>query len=213
MLSVSTAIWNEIAKTQKLNTAWARKAFSLGRQEMIDFHSKACKKLSAKNFNPDVILSFLEVMPLLLENVAISRHIEMKQDLNLRQALPEVCTINEAVILATMEYRLNQLQQKQLSNLLKGFLAAEKRPIDYSRLGYDFFRCYFGDKPDVTITELSKIFGIGGVRKWGRMFLAWVEMRNLPCVKRKGRVRVTPDLLAVWFERESNWRQSERDGY
>ncbi|WP_041533001.1 MerR family transcriptional regulator [Pelobacter propionicus] len=86
----------------------------------------------------------------------------------------------------------------------------DNQPIDYSRFGHDFFKCYFGDSPDVTITELSKILGVGGVRKWGDKFIAWIDMKKLPCVKRKGRARVTPAILASWFERESNRIQSEK---
>jgi hypothetical protein len=85
----------------------------------------------------------------------------------------------------------------------------ENEPIDFSQLGQDFYRCYFGDRPDVTITELSKILGGKGERKWGKQFLAWIELWEMPCVTRRGRVRVIPGTLAVWFEREANRRQSE----
>ena len=80
------------------------------------------------------------------------------------------------------------------------------KQINFNRLGKDFFRCYFGDKPDISITELAKILGIGGQRKWGRKFLAWIQMWELDCIVKKGYVRVTPEILTVWFERECNRR-------
>ncbi len=80
-------------------------------------------------------------------------------------------------------------------------------PIDFTRLGQDFFRCYFGDSPDVSITDLSRILGVGGQRKWAVKFQAWIELWKLNCVIKKGYIRVTPDVLSVWFERECNRRQ------
>lgn len=85
-------------------------------------------------------------------------------------------------------------------------IEVQKTEIDFTMLGQDFFRCYFGDKSDVSVTELAKILGSHAIRNWGKMFQAWVEMRKAPHAKRRGRVRVTPGTLAVWFERESNRR-------
>jgi len=84
-----------------------------------------CEALKARGYDPTVIPSYLDLKPLLLENVAISEYIIMKQDPDLRQALPEVCKINEAVMLATMEYRLNLSQQEQLHGLLGSLYSPE----------------------------------------------------------------------------------------
>lgn len=84
------------------------------------------------------------------------------------------------------------------------------QPIDFVRLGQDFYQVYFGDTPDVSITDLAKILGGQELRNWGKMFIAWVEMKKLPYVKKSGRMRITPTLIAAWLERESNWRESER---
>lgn len=208
---VNSAIWNEIAKTQKLKTSWARKTFNLDQEEMIENHSKECKILRNRDFDPDVILSFLEVKPLLLENVAISNYVMMKGDPDLRQALPEVCTVNEAVVLGTMENRLNPSQQEQLKELLDSILTSEKQPIDFQQLGQDFFRCYFGDKPTVTVADIAKVLGVGdrkgSERKWEIMFRTMIEVGILPCVKEKGYVRANSNTLAVWFQFESERRQ------
>lgn len=86
-------------------------------------------------------------------------------------------------------------------------LLPKSPPIDFSRLGLDFFRCYFGDKPDATITDLAKILGVRGGRKWAEKFRLMIEIANMPFVKRKGRLRITPDTLAAWFELESDRRR------
>jgi hypothetical protein len=116
--SVATPIWNEIAKTQKLRTEWAKKAFSLDQAAMDELEDEEYKALKAK-VGHNVAAAFSDLMPLLLENVAISRYIQAQGDLSLRQALPEVTTIAEAVILASLDRPLNRMEQTSLANLLK----------------------------------------------------------------------------------------------
>ena len=118
LTSVAAPIWNEIAKTQKLRTEWARKAFALDQAGMDKLEDEEYKTLKAK-VGHSVAAAFSDVMPLLLENVAISRYIRAQGDLELRQALPEVTTISEAVILASLDRPLNRMEQTSLVNLLK----------------------------------------------------------------------------------------------
>ena len=40
LTSVATAVWNQIAETQKLKTAWAKKAFALNPEEMQQAEDK-----------------------------------------------------------------------------------------------------------------------------------------------------------------------------
>jgi hypothetical protein len=82
------------------------------------------------------------------------------------------------------------------------------QPIDYDRLGRDFFRCYFGDVADISVTELAKVIGAKNERIWGNRFICWVEQWKMPCTVKNGSFRVTPAALGIWFERESNRRQS-----
>jgi hypothetical protein len=57
-------------------------------------------------------------LPLLVENEAISRYVQQSDQLYLRNSLPELLTVNEAVTIATQEYRLNLQQAQRLKLLL-----------------------------------------------------------------------------------------------
>lgn len=117
LTSVAAPIWNEIAETQKLATAWARKAFRMDPDQMAEFEDKEYADLVAKGVDPTVAISLLDVTPLLEERTAISRYLETHPDL--RSALPELATVNEAVILASKERPLSPSQQTQLRSLLQ----------------------------------------------------------------------------------------------
>ena len=118
LTSVAAPIWNEIAKTQKLRTAWARKAFALDGMEMAALEDEEYRPLKAEH-GQEVAHAYLMVRPLLLENVAISRFIQETDQSNLRQALPEVVSISEAIYLASMESPLMPIQQASLRTLLE----------------------------------------------------------------------------------------------
>ena len=120
--SVATPIWNEIARTQELKTEWARKAFSLNGEQMVKLVNREYEELKAAGVSPEVSKAFLDLKPLLLENVAISRHIQQTDNPSLRQALPEVTTVSEAVILASADQELSTLQQRRLEKLLQSAL-------------------------------------------------------------------------------------------
>lgn len=121
--SVATPIWNEIARAQELKTEWARKAFSLNGEQMVKLVDREYEELKAAGVSPEVSKAFLDLKPLLLENVAISRHIQQTDNPSLRQALPEVTTVNEAVILASADQELSTLQQRRLEKLLQSALS------------------------------------------------------------------------------------------
>lgn len=119
LTSVAAPIWNQIAKEGNLRTEWARKAFALDPDKMASLEDAEYKALLAKGVPQPVAMGYLDLKPLLLENVAISRHIQKTQQTSLRTALPEVTTLNEAIMLASMERPLNPSQQMQLRQLLQ----------------------------------------------------------------------------------------------
>ena len=121
--SVATPIWNEIARTHELKTAWGRKAFSLNAAQMVKLVNQEYEELKAAGVSTEVCKAYLDLKPLLLENVAISRHIQQTDNPSLRQALPEVTTVNEAVILASADQELSTLQQRRLEKLLQSALS------------------------------------------------------------------------------------------
>lgn len=120
LTSVATMVWNQIAETQKLKTAWARKVFAMGPQEMLEAEDAEYQALK-QTVGHDVAASYQDVKPLLLENVAISRFTQAQP--MYREALPEVTSISEALILASMERPLSPMQQNRLKRLLEADLA------------------------------------------------------------------------------------------
>ncbi len=119
LTSVAAPIWNEIAKTQKLKTEWARKTFALDAMAMAELENSEYQE-AKKAADPWVAASFSDMKPLLLENRAISKFTQAQPQYRL--ALPEVVSVSEAVMLASMERPLSKMQQKQLSELLQSAL-------------------------------------------------------------------------------------------
>lgn len=118
MTSVAAPIWNGIAKTQTLKTPWARRTFKMTGNQMAEAENEEYQSLKLRVGN-EVATAYADVKPLLLENVAISRYIQEQGDQDLRQALPEVISIAEAIALASMERPLSRKQQTSLASLLR----------------------------------------------------------------------------------------------
>lgn len=124
MHQVPMRVWNEIAMSQPLSQPWVRlfratpEQFPAMLDELVD------KPLEQQGADNRVILAYRLVAPLLMENEAISAYLEETQQPTLRASLPEVTSVNEAVILASMEYPLTQSQQQKLTQLLASHLTA-----------------------------------------------------------------------------------------
>jgi hypothetical protein len=76
------------------------------------------KPLEQMGADNRVILAYRLVAPLLIENEAISAYLEESQQPTLRASLPEINSVNEAVMLASMEYEMTPSQQRKLTQLL-----------------------------------------------------------------------------------------------
>ena len=118
MHQVPMPVWNEIAKSQPLSQPWATlfrmtpENLPKGLENMVDAPAEA---MGADN---KTVLAYRLVAPLLQENEAISQFLLEAQRPNLRASLPEVTSVNQAVILASQEYRLTASQQQKLTQLL-----------------------------------------------------------------------------------------------
>ena len=112
-----TPIWNEIAQTQEIKSPlWA----SLFRAtDLPTALQPLTARLEALNADTRTIRAFLLVAPLLRENLAISRFIEETGRDSLRSSLPEIVTVDEAMILASEEFGLTTAQQRVLLQLLR----------------------------------------------------------------------------------------------
>lgn len=118
MLQVAAPIWNDIAETQELATAWARKAFRMDPQEMADLQDREYAELKKQGVDPQIARALLTVKPLMLEARAISGFLTEMNRPDLRMALPDVPTPQDAMELAMLECRLTPAQGMALLRLL-----------------------------------------------------------------------------------------------
>lgn len=116
MHQVATRVWNEIGETVPLKTDWAKQMFPLPQDEMERALSREEKALSRKD-RPMVVSAYLMVMPLLWEREAIAQF--KAEHPELIDALPDVESVQEAVMLASQEFPLDERQQARLSRLLQ----------------------------------------------------------------------------------------------
>ena len=121
MYQTPQPIWNEIASQEQLKTPLWRRMFKLPTAQLSGAMEDLESRLEQKGADPRVIRAYLLVAPLLDENLAISRYIEATDRTDLRSSLPEICSENEAMILASQEYRLKPSQQTMLRRLLTTF--------------------------------------------------------------------------------------------
>lgn len=118
MYQVPTPVWNDIARSQPLSQPWA-KLFRMNYAQLVESLPKLVDEpIEALGADNSTVLAYRLVAPLLQENEAISAYIEETENLSLRASLPEINSVNEAVMLASEEYRLNQSQQNKLEKLL-----------------------------------------------------------------------------------------------
>ena len=104
-------------KKKKLKSAGAKVMVALDEQSLKKARDKQAEKL-IENYQNKAILAYQTVLPLLVEQQALTEFIETTGEPELRKALPEVLNQSEAVQLMTQEYNLSKEQQKQLRQLL-----------------------------------------------------------------------------------------------
>lgn len=77
---------------------------------------------------------------------------------------------------------------------------------DFTTLGRLFFRCYFPGQSDVSISALAQVLGVRGAGKWAKKFLMYADADLVPTIEKRGRKRITPETLAMWFSLEHDRR-------
>lgn len=117
MQQVPAEIWNDVADSQPLSPFWRKVMETPPEQfdQAIAMVDAQAEKLTKDN---KVVLAYRLTAPLFMETAALSAFIVETGQQSLRQSLPELTSVNEAVELATLEYRLSPSQQKQLAQLL-----------------------------------------------------------------------------------------------
>lgn len=145
--------WNEIAaKGLVRREPWAT-LFRLSADEQSRGLENLDVELEKTGADGRTALAYRLVAPLFLENEAISAYIEETGQLHLRQALPEVVDVHEAVHLASVEYSLDETQQGKLRELLAN---AYRRPE-------------LSGRPATQVTHKATFTAPDGVGKLGRL--------------------------------------------
>ena len=117
MLQLDAQTWQKIAaQTGGFQTPFGKKYLTLDQAQMTAAHQKLADNLKQQKLDPQVITAYLEMAPLLAEREAIS--IYARKHPQIREAIPEVLSTDEAVLIATSEHRLNINQATQLGRKL-----------------------------------------------------------------------------------------------
>jgi hypothetical protein len=118
MYSVPAPILNAIARTQSLRSEWARQVFSLDAEGVLSALSDQARELETQDVPNKVILAYQTMGPLLIENIAISEYVMATERLELRSCLPEIVSVQEAILVADAEYRLTDAEKDRLAEML-----------------------------------------------------------------------------------------------
>lgn len=119
MYAVPANLLNEIAKSQKLKFQWSHLLFSLNQQQKQDQLDHQADLLEQRGIPLKVVRLYQEIGPLLAENEAISRFSTAKGDSQIRELLPEIPTLQEALRVAEMQEPLTGSERLKLSRLLR----------------------------------------------------------------------------------------------
>lgn len=116
MVSLPAKVWNEIAELGPIRTEWAKERFPLNDEGIQQAEEQDADQLDSDGVDPMIVQAFLDARPLLLEREAIARYVLRHPEL--RGTLPEVNSINEAILLVTGDWPLSQSETERLRTLL-----------------------------------------------------------------------------------------------
>lgn len=114
MLQIDSPVWNQIAPKAK-HPVWQRR-MAMDYQALTDEMELLGSTLRAEGIESEVILAYQQAAPLLQERPAIRDF--LLHSPQYRQALPEVLTPNEAILLMIKEHNLTASQTRVLRTLL-----------------------------------------------------------------------------------------------
>lgn len=115
MLQVDSLIWNQIATLARSHT-WRRR-MEMDNEQLALEMDRLGASLEAKGVDPAVALAYEQVAPLYQERQAIQSF--LKKNPRFREALPEVLSPNEAIMLMIPEHNLTVSQTRMLRPLLE----------------------------------------------------------------------------------------------
>lgn len=129
MYQIPAALWNEIAATEELSNPSFRRLMAMPQAEMDKALDEQATALEKAGHSDAVINAYQAVAPLLAENQAISRFINKTGNSSLRDALPEILTASEAMVVASQDRVLSKSEQQTLQRMLSR-LEPETLPTD-----------------------------------------------------------------------------------
>ena len=119
MYGTPAKILNAIAKSQKLRTPGYRVLFKLNDAQLMTALDSQMDALESHGTPPKVAMLYVKIGPLLAENEAISEYIMKTDQPSLRQVLPEIISLREALIVAEMESPMSDKERLTLATLLR----------------------------------------------------------------------------------------------
>ena len=119
MYGTPAKILNAIAKSQKLRTPGYRVLFKLNDAQLMTALDSQMDALESHGTPPKVAMLYVKIAPLLAENEAISEYIMKTDHSSLRQVLPEIISLREALIVAEMESPMSDKERLTLATLLR----------------------------------------------------------------------------------------------
>lgn len=115
MYQAPAQLWNQIAETQELRTAWAQQMFPLPEDDLEMALTAEELRLSKVMGSAKLAAAYLTVMPLLWEAEAIQLH---QTEFGPNASIPPLATVQEAVIVASRDFGLTTAQQATLQKQL-----------------------------------------------------------------------------------------------
>lgn len=119
MLMVPAEILNEIQACGRMVNPELSHLFSMSQESITEEHNELVSKMIEKGYARAVALAYLDVMPLMVERRAISAYLSASGREDLRPALPNLETPQEAAIVGTMDRNLSPEQTASLLRLLE----------------------------------------------------------------------------------------------
>src|ERR1044072_5326922 len=119
MTSVPAQVLNAIQATGRMQHPQLSKIFSMSDQQLADEHDALTQDLMEQGMDRSTALAYLDVMPLMLERKAIAMFLADSNREELRQALPNLETPDEAATVGTKNRNLNPKQSASLLRALE----------------------------------------------------------------------------------------------
>jgi hypothetical protein len=119
LTSVPAQVLNAIQASGRMQNPQLSKIFSMSDLELAETHDQLTGDLMKKGMDRSTALAYLDVMPLMVERKAISGYLSDSNREDLRQALPNLETPDEAATVGTKNRNLNPQQSASLLRALE----------------------------------------------------------------------------------------------